>query len=87
MNDSQNGPATIRRCYATVLFSDICASTRLAELVDPEVGAEIVRQAVERVVGKYCGVINQVSGDDCDGSPIAGQPGEGVYNDEVCKQI
>ncbi|MEJ2418263.1 MAG: hypothetical protein P8Y45_15320 [Exilibacterium sp.] len=81
MNDSQNGPATIRRCYATVLFSDICASTRLAELVDPEVGAEIVsqvRQASERVVGKYCGVINQVSDDDCDGSPIAGQPGEGV---------
>lgn len=56
----------VRRCHATILFSDLCSSTHLAELCDPETLAEIlgmIRQVAERVVSKYHGVVNQFYGD------------------------
>ena len=62
----ESGPTNVRRCHATILFADLCASTELAENCDPESLAEIlhqVRATAERVVAKYNGVINQFYGD------------------------
>lgn len=63
-----SGSATggVRRCHATILFADVCSSTQLAEICDPESLAEIlhrVRQTAERVVAEHHGVINQFYGD------------------------
>lgn len=56
----------VRRCHATILFSDVCGSTELAETCDPEELALIlsqVREVSEQVLAQYGGVINQFYGD------------------------
>jgi class 3 adenylate cyclase len=56
----------VRRCHACILFSDLCGSTRLGEMLDPETLAEVlheVRAAAELVVGRHRGVVNQFYGD------------------------
>jgi class 3 adenylate cyclase len=55
-----------RRCHATILFSDICSYTRLAELCEPESLCEIlaqVRCTAEQIIDRHWGVINQFYGD------------------------
>lgn len=57
---------SVRRCHASILFSDLCASTSLGEMLDPEILAEVlheVRNAAERVVSRHHGVVNQFYGD------------------------
>lgn len=54
------------RCHLTVLFSDLSDSTHLAESIDPEHLAEImrsVRETAERVADNNHGIINQFYGD------------------------
>ncbi len=65
--DSGSGrsAAGIRR-HVTILFSDLCASTFLGHISDPEILAEVmddVKSAAERVVRHHGGVVNQVHGD------------------------
>ncbi len=54
------------RHHVTVLFSDLSASSRLAQAVEPEVNIyiidSIIAKAVE-VIGKHGGVVNQCHGD------------------------
>ncbi|MBV1876573.1 MAG: AAA family ATPase [Pseudomonadales bacterium] len=57
---------SVRRCHATILFSDICGSTQLAEKYDPEVVAETlsqIRAVAEKIVAAHDGLINQFYGD------------------------
>jgi predicted ATPase/class 3 adenylate cyclase len=57
---------SVRRSHACILFSDLCASTHLGEVLDPETLAEVlheVRAAAEQVVGRHRGVVNQFYGD------------------------
>ncbi len=66
IEENKENRGRVRRCHATILFSDICGSTHLAELCDPEGLAEIlsaVRDTAERVISKNKGVINQFYGD------------------------
>lgn len=54
------------RCHLTVLFSDLSDSTHLAESIDPEHLAEImrgVRESAEQVADTHHGIINQFYGD------------------------
>ena len=55
-----------RRLYVTILFSDLCSSTQLGQLCDPEGLAEILRRvkaAATRVVEAHQGLVNQFYGD------------------------
>lgn len=57
--------AGIRR-HVTILFSDLCASTFLGHVSDPEVLLEVmddVKTAAEQVIRRHGGVVNQVHGD------------------------
>ncbi len=54
------------RCYATVLFADLCDYTALAEALDPEEVAPLlrrVRERVDEVVRRHRGTINEWRGD------------------------
>jgi len=56
----------VRRCHASILFSDLCASTTLGEMLDPEIFAKIllaVRNTAEQVISRYGGFVNQFYGD------------------------
>lgn len=56
----------VRRCYVTVLFVDLCASTKLGDVLDPELYADLLRQVrelVEATVIDCSGVVNQFYGD------------------------
>lgn len=55
-----------QRRHLTVLFSDICHSTRLGAITDPEIAAEIVRTVkttAKEVVSGFGGLVTQFHGD------------------------
>lgn len=54
------------RCYATLLFADLCDYTSLAEALDPEEVAPLLRRVrarVEEVARKHHGTVNEWRGD------------------------
>ncbi len=56
----------VQRCHLNVVFADLCSATRLCELCDPEIAAEIfrvIRKVAEEVVEENGGVLNQFYGD------------------------
>ena len=58
--------SSAERHHVTVVFSDLCGSTRLSHDNDPEIVARIqsrVRQAGQAVCQKHSGVVNQHYGD------------------------
>lgn len=64
--DGERWPTVGKRRHATILFADICGSTRLGELCEPETLAEIVRgvkAAVQDSVSRFGGVVVQFQGD------------------------
>lgn len=54
------------RCYATLLFADLCDYTSLIEAVDPEEIAPLLgrlRERVDDIVHKHLGTVNEWRGD------------------------
>nr|MBX2858192.1 adenylate/guanylate cyclase domain-containing protein [Cellvibrionaceae bacterium] len=57
---------SIQRCYAVILFTDLCSSTSLCEKIDAEFYAEIIaqiRKIAEHAIGRNKGLLNQFHGD------------------------
>ena len=57
---------SIQRCYAVILFTDLCSSTSLCENIDAEFYAEIIaqiRSICEEVIDQHKGILNQFYGD------------------------
>ncbi|MFT6558377.1 AAA family ATPase [Sneathiella sp.] len=71
MNKNKNKNITTsetgsQRRHVTVLFSDLCHSTQLGALADPENTAEIVRsvkEAATKVISEFDGIVTQFHGD------------------------
>ncbi|HET6332475.1 MAG TPA: AAA family ATPase, partial [Polyangiales bacterium] len=62
----EEGEAAGRRCHVTVLFSDVCDYTTLAEALDPEDAYRLrryVEQLATGVIRKHGGTISQFYGD------------------------
>ena len=60
------GPSGYTRQHVTLLFSDLCGFTSLAESVDPEVVLEIIHRikaAADSVLRRHLGLLNQDYGD------------------------
>ena len=80
----------VRRCHATILFSDVCGSTHLAETCDPEELALIlsqVRQIAEEVINQHEGVINQFYGDGILAAFGFDNPSEDSVQKAVCAAL
>ena len=64
--DGDEREAAGRRCHVTLLFSDVCDYTSLAEALDPEDAYRLrryVEQLVTAVIRKHGGTISQFYGD------------------------
>jgi class 3 adenylate cyclase/tetratricopeptide (TPR) repeat protein len=66
VQDHTEGDGSGRRCYAVVMFADLCDYTPLVELMDPEEVSDLTSQLLELatgVINKHGGIVNQVYGD------------------------
>jgi class 3 adenylate cyclase len=64
-NDQSRGSKNFRR-YVTVLFADLCSSTRLGHSSDPEVLDQLLQEikaAAFRVIDRHNGIVVQFHGD------------------------